>query len=139
MKHYTLVSSITLVVFLLIDIPWLYFIMGKYMAPRIHHLMKVTPQGAVVHYGAALCAYVIMALALTHFVIIPHNKTSFFTIFLHGALMGFCLFGTYEFTNYATLIGWDLLFLLIDLCWGMVLCGVTSIVSITLLRFFLFL
>ena len=37
---------------------------------------------------------------------------------LAGAIYGFAIYGTYEFTNLATISGWDYKILIIDIIWG---------------------
>ena len=43
-----------------------------------------------------------------------------------GALLGALAYGTYEFTNYATLSRWTPEMVAIDLAWGTVLTGVSA-------------
>ena len=130
------VWSVTTGVFLVGDVLWLTLVMNKFFVPQIKHLMDVTSNGTRINYPSALIAYLLVSVALVWFVVMPFGKQPLMTVFLHGALLGFCLYGVYEFTNHATLISWPLSFLAIDVLWGTVWCGVASAISVALINYF---
>lgn len=49
-----------------------------------------------------------------------------------GALIGAMAYGTYEFTNYATLKGWHPAMVATDLAWGTVLTAVSAWAGVTI-------
>lgn len=51
-----------------------------------------------------------------------------------GAILGAMAYGTYEFTNYATLRDWSLQMVAVDVTWGAVLTGFSAWVGVTLTR-----
>ena len=51
-----------------------------------------------------------------------------------GALLGAMAYGTYEFTNYATLTRWSLQMVAVDVAWGAVLTGVSAWVGVVVAR-----
>jgi uncharacterized membrane protein len=53
---------------------------------------------------------------------------------LHGMLIGFMCYGTYEFTNLATLSDWSWQQVLIDTAWGTALTGVAAWAGVTVAR-----
>ncbi len=53
---------------------------------------------------------------------------------ISGALMGAMAYGTYEFTNLATLKGWHWQMVVVDLAWGTVLTGVSAWVGVMAAR-----
>lgn len=53
-----------------------------------------------------------------------------------GLVLGAVAYGTYEFTNYATLRAWTPQMVLIDLAWGTVLTGFSAWAGVTLTRAF---
>jgi uncharacterized membrane protein len=53
-----------------------------------------------------------------------------------GAILGAMAYGTYEFTNYATLRDWSWQMVAVDLTWGAVLTGFSAWVGVTLTRAF---
>ena len=53
---------------------------------------------------------------------------------ISGALLGAMAYGTYEFTNLATLKGWNWQMVLVDLTWGTVLTGVAAWAGVMVAR-----
>jgi len=51
-----------------------------------------------------------------------------------GALLGAMAYGTYEFTNYATLRDWAPRMVALDLAWGTFLTGVSAWAGVTIAR-----
>jgi uncharacterized membrane protein len=49
--------------------------------------------------------------------------------FAWGAGFGLIVYGVYDLTNYATLDRWPLALTLIDITWGMFICGTTAAVT----------
>lgn len=43
-----------------------------------------------------------------------------------GALLGVLAYGTYEFTNFATLRGWSPIMVMVDVTWGGILTGFSA-------------
>lgn len=54
--------------------------------------------------------------------------------FVHGALIGAMAYGTYEFTNYATLRLWSPQMVAVDLIWGIVLTALSAGVAVLVVR-----
>lgn len=128
---------ITTIVFCAGDLLWIYAVMNSYFVPRIAHLMNITESGYAINYSAALFAYILLTAGLCWFVVMPGIKAPYNTIFLNGALFGLCVYGVYDCTNYASLKGWPLSFACVDVAWGMVWCGATSVLTIFIMRYFL--
>ncbi len=125
---------ITSAVFFVGDLLWIYSVMNRLLVPKIHHLMNVSHSGVSINYGAALFAYLFLSIALTVFVVVPLIHAPLETIFLHGALLGLCMYGIYECTNYATLYNWPLSFLLIDISWGTLWSGFAAVISVIFIK-----
>ena len=53
---------------------------------------------------------------------------------LAGAALGAMAYGTYEFTNYATLRDWHWQMVLVDVTWGAVLTGVSAFAGVIAVR-----
>lgn len=51
-----------------------------------------------------------------------------------GAVVGALAYGTYEFTNYATLRAWHPMMVAVDLAWGTVLTGVSAWAGVVVTR-----
>ena len=52
-----------------------------------------------------------------------------------GVLLGLMAYGTYEFTNYATLRDWSIEQVAIDTIWGGFLTGLSAWAGVTIVRF----
>ena len=129
------VWSVTTGVFLVGDVLWLSLIMNRFFVPQIKHLMNITGNEIVINYPSALAAYLLISLALAWFVVMPLAQEPVMTVFANGALLGFCMYGVYEFTNHATLMGWPLSFLAVDVLWGAVWCGAASAISVAVIHY----
>lgn len=81
-----------------------------------------------INWMAAIIFYLIYVLGISIFAIYPSvNKGSAYNAILMGALFGFFAYATYDLTNLATLKGWPLPIVIIDIIWGSVLSGTVSL------------
>jgi uncharacterized membrane protein len=121
---------IALPVFFAIDLLWLGVIAKNFYNQQIGHLMK--PQ---VNWIAAILFYLIFLAGMVIFVIAPaHIKGSWSYALGFGIMFGFITYATYDLTNLATLKGWPIKVVIVDLIWGMVLSGSVSIITWWLAR-----
>lgn len=77
-----------------------------------------------VRYAPAILVYVLILAAVYFFAI--ENSTSVTNAALRGALLGFCVYGVYDLTNYATLTKYTLQMTVTDMTWGTVLCALVA-------------
>jgi len=113
---------LTFVVFLMVDMLWLGVIakntyqkyLGGFLADNVN-------------WTAAVIFYLIFVVGISIFAIYPAiNKDSVFNAILMGALFGFFTYATYDLTNLATLKGWPLKIVFIDILWGSTLSAIVS-------------
>ena len=52
------------------------------------------------------------------------------TVFLNGFVFGFVAYGTYNLTNMATLTGWSVNVVIVDMLWGGFLTGVSATLAV---------
>lgn len=71
--------------------------------------------------GAIAC-YVFLVIVLNYFII--SQKKSIYDAFL----LGICVYGVYESTNYAILDNWMISFAIMDTIWGGILLGLTTFI-----------
>lgn len=120
-------------VFLFIDVIWLSQSFSYFYQPNIGDLLRED----VILFPAALF-YLIYPLGITILVVLPLLKKGLFkTIFLKGFVLGFVAYGTYNLTNMATLQGWSASVVIVDMIWGGVLTGVSSLLGTYIVRRFL--
>jgi uncharacterized membrane protein len=80
-----------------------------------------------VNWTAAIIFYLIYVVGISIFAIYPAvNKESVVNAILMGALFGIFTYATYDLTNLATLKGWPLPIVFIDILWGAALSAIVS-------------
>ncbi len=122
-KSVVVTYLLTFVVFLTIDMLWLGII-----AKNIYQKYLGNFLSDKVNWTAAFIFYFIYIIGISIFVIYPAvNKGSVFNAILMGALFGIFTYATYDLTNLATLKGWPLPIVFIDILWGAVLSAVVSL------------
>lgn len=125
--RYVLLISILTPITALIDYVWLGVIARDFYAQSLGTLMRPAGASADIRILSALLVYVLMSTAIILFVL-PHTS-SMFTAFTWGACFGLILYGVYDFTNSAILVNWPWRVVLVDILWGIVLCGIVSCIA----------
>ena len=123
---------VTIIVFFLIDIVWLGFISKNLYQEKLGHLMKED-----VNWVAAGLFYLLFIAGLIFFVINPAlAKDSWKYALLAGGFFGMIAYATYDMTNLATLKDWPIQVTILDILWGTILCGVTSMITFFVMSHF---
>lgn len=123
-------SLIALPLIVLLDLLWLGVLLKDFYRVRLGHLMAQE-----ISWGAAVCFYVLFAVGLAYFAILPTFAHSVLRAFLVGALFGLITYGTYDLTNQATLRDWSPMVTVVDMLWGAFLSGtIVTLVHIILNR-----
>jgi uncharacterized membrane protein len=105
-----------LIVMLAIDSVYLYFtksIFGQLVA-------KIQRTALELKIGGAAVVYILLAIGLYVFIVEPDKPL------WQAALLGFVIYGVYDFTNYAIFKKYDLSVALMDTVWGSVLLTATT-------------
>jgi len=114
---------LTTLVFFAIDLVWLGLIAKDIYKKYLGSLMSET-----VNWGAALIFYLLFIVGIFIFVINPAiEKQSAVRALVLGAIFGLITYATYDLTNYATLKGFPLNVVIIDLAWGTFVTAVVSL------------
>jgi len=117
--------GVALVTFFVIDLVWLGVVARGFYQTQMGHLMR-----ANVNWPAAIVFYLIFVSGIVLFVVGPAvERGSFGQAVLFGALFGLVTYAAYDLTNLATLEGFPLKVAVVDMVWGMVLCGSISAVT----------
>jgi uncharacterized membrane protein len=113
---------LTFIVFLIVDMIWLGIIAKNLYQKYLGGFLTDS-----VNWIAALIFYLIYVVGILVFVIYPSvNKGSAINAILMGALFGIFTYATYDLTNLATLKGWPLSIVFIDIFWGAALCALVG-------------
>lgn len=112
----------TLVAFLALDAVWLGVIARNSYSKWIGHLMRDSP-----FWPAAGAFYLLYIAGIVFLAVQPGlEAASWKTAAVRGAVLGLIAYGTYDFTNYATLKDWPFTMVLVDLVWGTFLTGMAA-------------
>ena len=112
---------LTALVFFAIDLVWLGLVARDLYQRFLGHLL------GDVRWGAAVVFYLLFIAGIFIFAIMPAlDRDSAMHALLMGGLFGFFTYATYDLTNLATLEGWPLGIVFIDIGWGVVLTGVVA-------------
>ena len=108
------------VVLIAIDLIWLSYFskkIGSVITKIQGSPMKVNPLFAAIAYAIMCISY--------YFIGFENGKPNYFK----GALLGLGIYGTYEFTNYATFKDWSGIIAFQDISWGVFLSVISLYVS----------
>lgn len=121
---------ITVVVFFALDFLGLRYLVKPVFERHISDMLAEN-----VRIGPALVFYAAYVAGVVYLVSWPAVKAGQPSLALfHGMILGALAYGTYEFTNLATLKGWSWQMVATDLAWGTVLTGVSAWVGVMGLR-----
>ena len=119
--------------FTILDYVWLAKIMKGFYLEKLMPFIEIKNGSLVVNmYGVAI--FYVLALFTTYWFAV-RLATDNIGALLSGALLGFCMYAFYDFTNYATLKSYPLSLALVDTAWGTVLVGCVAFVMYSVLHF----
>jgi len=124
MTYSMIVSSILLV---LIDAVYLSMI-GKPLFEKT--VAAIQGSKLVVNMPPAIFTYILMAIILNYF-IISANKPAF-----DAFILGFCVYGIFDFTNLAIFKNYTLKTAIMDTLWGAILFYVTTLITYKIKKMF---
>jgi len=128
MKVATVSFFLMAIIFLFIDIIWLSQAVGYFYEPNIGELLRDDPLISI-----AALFYLIYPLGVNLLVVVPALKEkSIQKAFFKAFVFGFVAYGTYNLTNMATLNGWSINVVIVDMIWGGVLTAVSAKLTIYL-------
>ncbi|MDO6584468.1 DUF2177 family protein [Salipiger sp. 1_MG-2023] len=129
MQLLTLYGS-TLVIFLAIDVVGISTIIKPIFERHVGEMMSDP-----LRLGPAAAFYLFYIVGLLWFVSVPALAESRpVQALIGGALLGLMCYGTYEFTNLATLKGWSWSQVISDSLWGAALTGVSAWAGVSITR-----
>ena len=126
-----LLYLLTTPVFFLIDMVWLVGVARGFYKRELGVLLRTD-----IVWWAAILFYLLFIVGILYYAVLPAHAAGSWThaLFL-GALFGFFTYMTYDLTNYATINGWSLLLVIVDIIWGMVLSASVATASFFVAKF----
>jgi len=116
-----------LVVFILIDAVWLGLLATGFYKRELGPLLRQHADGSMdPRYLPALLLYALIVLGLALFALPRARAGAIGEAALWSALFGVIAYSVYDLTNYATMQGFPLKVVVVDMIWGGVVCGATG-------------
>lgn len=123
--------ALTFLVFFVIDMAWLGLIAKDLYKKYLGGFLSDQ-----VNWTAAIVFYLLFIVGVFIFAILPSvEKNSLVSAITLGALFGFFTYATYDLTNLATLKGWPIPIVFIDIVWGSVLTGIVSAAGFYIVKY----
>lgn len=120
----------TAVVFFVVDVIGLRMLIRPVFVRHVEPLLLDSYR-----LGPAAVFYLFYVGGIVWFVSLPALREGTpWQAFVNGALLGALAYGTYEFTNYATLRGWHWQMVATDLAWGAFLTGLAAMAGVAVAR-----
>ena len=120
-----LVAGLTVVV---LDVLWLGIAMGGFYNAWLGDLARRAADGSLdPNWIAAALVYVCLGVAVVEFVWPAVRGASVRVQCARGALFGVLVYGVYDLTNLSTLRGWPVRMVVVDMLWGGVVGGLTTV------------
>lgn len=118
------------IVFFIVDLLWLGLVAKSIYSKYLGDLLRED-----VNWIPALLFYILFIIAIFVFAVLPAiNVDSIKKAMLLGAFLGFICYATYDLTNLATLKGWPVKLVFIDIAWGTFLTSVVSAIGFLILK-----
>lgn len=106
--------AIATVILFVLDFIWLGTIAKDFYRNQLGDMMLVD-----IKMGIAAAFYLTYTIGIILFAVKPAIKSQSLVLALgYGALFGFLAYGTYDFTNMATLKDWPVKMSIVDIIWG---------------------
>jgi uncharacterized membrane protein len=108
--------------FFAVDLVWLGIVAKSFYREQIGALMRDE-----INIPAAIVFYALYVVGVVIFAVSPALHTgSWRTAIALGALFGFFAYATYDMTNLATLRGWPIAMVAVDIAWGTFLTAISA-------------
>lgn len=127
--HIFLIFLITSLCTIAIDVLWIGFIAKNTLINLIKPYLSFDASGSMItRVPYAIACWLLIVAGVYLFVIQTMPKdASLLDTFAKGALFGAITYGVYDLTNAALQIEWPALMIVLDVGWGMFLCGVCAL------------
>ncbi len=119
----------TVIVLVALDYLWLGLFMKDFYVEQTHQVARINGGEFDVVLWGAVMVYFFIPLSIILYG--TRKASSRWDALFRGGVLGLTMYAIYEFTNIALVKNWPLSMALVDLCWGSILCGLTSFLTFT--------
>lgn len=121
-REFVITYLLMAILFLALDLFWLGLIAKNFYQKHLGRFFSDK-----VNWTAAMIFYFLFVLGTMIFAVYPGvAQDSLMRAMMFGVLFGLFTYATYDLTNLATLKDWPVPIVIVDIIWGMVLCGAIS-------------
>ena len=124
---------ISIILLLGLDICWIGFLAKNFYLENLGGMIRLSDGKINPVWSAAIIVYLLIATGIVFFVL-PKASYNPMQALVWGAVFGAVCYGIYDFTNYSLLNSWRFSVTVVDLCWGIFLCGMTSYLTSLAIR-----
>ena len=122
------IIGIVLAIFVALDLPMILLINKKLYADQFLKINGSSYTGVPVIIFGILC-YLTLAFGIYYFGVKQNS-------YLNAAILGFVVYGTYNFTNLAAIKNYEIKTGAIDIVWGTTLCVLVTAISLPVIKMF---
>jgi len=126
--YYARLFLLSMLVFFTLDMVWLGLIAKNLYIKNYGAWLRLDNGQLWPVWWAVLIVYMLFALG-TLTLVLPLAKGLLVEAFLYGALLGFVVYGVYDFTCFGILKDWPIGMAFIDWMWGTFLCAFSAMVT----------
>ena len=115
---------------IVIDFIWIGLIAKNFYVEQLRPIGRIVNDKFDPVLWAAGLVYVVLSIGIVQFALPKiESGSSWLAAFGVGALLGFVIYATYDFTNYSTLKDYTLAMTFADIAWGSVLGGIVTCIA----------
>jgi uncharacterized membrane protein len=119
--------GVGLVVFILVDMVWLGVVANQFYKRELGPLLRQHGNGNLdPRYLPAVLLYALIVLGLALFALPKARAGGMGEAVLWSAAFGVIAYSVYDLTNYATMQGFPLKVVVVDMIWGGVICAIAG-------------
>lgn len=134
MKNFIYSWVVLFCTMMVIDGVWLSLMVQRFYKPYLGSIFS-----GEFKYLVALVFYLLYSAGVVYLIMLPafQYQTTLYDVLLRGSVLGFIAYGAYDLTNQATLANWPLIVTVVDMVWGALMTGVSSIISYKIIQTYL--
>ncbi len=113
--------------FVILDFVWFGFLVSPIYQKHLSHLMLPPESCTLLTFVGMFVPLALIVLGALLFVAPRVSAASYVQSFIWGAVYGFITYGIYSISNLIHLNGWPIQITLLDISWGMAVCGLLGV------------
>jgi uncharacterized membrane protein len=125
---------ITIIVYLIVDTPWLVYGAKALNVDYNTHVVRIQGSPLKIKMGAGLITYVMIALCIYYFGIRNNINSSLKDKLIDALMLALAIYGSFDLINYALFDKLPLHIALADMLWGLISVTLTILITTHILN-----